>query len=264
MLVLKKLHFCSYLEPQSVHFWKKSIHIDPQSVYICPALHRLQLTWTVVDDACSGLREAVASVLLEPAGTVLFSWSERSELPTASMNASQMAVIASVPASIAAQLQQGERHVVRLQVTSHAGFTSEMRSAPFTVDHTPPEIGSVGVGSTGAASTSCLTKGVLQPLSVQFAGFADDTSGISTVELGYGSAQGRDDLTNLTLVATRGEGEVYLTPLESEALSDMPVGTMVYPLLRVTNNVGLSVNASSADGFMISSPSLQPAVCSWT
>jgi len=55
---------------------------------------------------------------------------------------------------------------------------------------------------------------------------------------------------------------VYLTPAESEALSDMPIGTMVYPLLRVTNNVGLSVNVSSADGFMISSPSLQPAVCS--
>ena len=44
MLILKKLHFWSYFDRQSVHFWKKSIYlvilddfVDPKAVALLPS-----------------------------------------------------------------------------------------------------------------------------------------------------------------------------------------------------------------------------------
>jgi len=65
-------------------------------------------------------------------------------------------------------------------------------------------------------------------------------------------------------IATDGEEEAHLTPQSSEALLAMPVGAMIYPLLVVTNRVGLAVKLSSSVGFKICNASLQPAVCAVT
>ena len=52
MLILKKLHFCSYLERQSVHSWNKSTYMDRQSVNVCPAARLSRLHFLPVGFLC--------------------------------------------------------------------------------------------------------------------------------------------------------------------------------------------------------------------
>ncbi len=234
----------------------------PQQDVIHPGWHDLQLSWTLLDEVCSGIRHVEVSLVNADSGAVHASWSDVAPDASNARNWSAVARsrLAALPATVLDTLADGTRFYAHLKATSHAGHVAVASTAVSRVDVSPPVPGTVLDESDAGFVDGILQRYTLCAASrdhviVSWDGFTDASSALVSVEVGLGLQANVPDLLPYSIIqraesahfGLMGSGSMAV-PLE---LLPAAAGDTIFAFVRVTDAVGLTANSSAVRGVRV-------------
>ena len=139
----------------------------------------------------------------------------------------------------------GTELAISVQATSIVGFTSKAARTAVAIDVSPPFSGRLYTGPTFGVDTACQNE--LQPFRLSWEGLSDPDSGIAAIDWAIGTKPFATDIKPFGLIQ---DGALGSKVRSWSPETTLPLGTVAYHTVRVTNRAGLS-NATFSSGVRV-------------